>query len=84
MIRINQIKIRHNLEKRISNDQLRDVLIKHAAKILHVDKSQIMDIEIIRHSIDARKKPEIFDIYLALPNPSGEKDTDEYMIETKR
>ena len=71
MIRINQIKIRHDLEKRISNDQLRDVLIKHAAKILHVDKSRIMGIEIIRHSIDARKKPEIFDIYLIDVSVSG-------------
>ncbi len=71
MIRINQIKIRHDLEKGISNDQLRDVLIKHAAKILHVDKSQIKDIEIIRHSIDARKKPEIFDIYLIDVSVSG-------------
>lgn len=71
MIRINQIKIIHDLEKRISNDQLRDVLIKHAAKILHVDKSQIKDIEIIRHSIDARKKPEIFDIYLIDVSLSG-------------
>lgn len=75
MIRINQIKIRHDLEKRISNDQLRDVLIKHAAKILHVDKSQIMDIEIIRHSIDARKKPEIFDIYLVDVAVKGADET---------
>lgn len=75
MIRINQIKIRHDLEKRISNDQLRDVLIKHAAKILHVDKSQIKDIEIIRHSIDARKKPEIFDIYLVDVAVKGADET---------
>lgn len=75
MIRINQIKIRHDLEKRISNDQLRDVLIKHAAKILHVDKSQIKDIEIIRRSIDARKKPEIFDIYLVDVAVKGADET---------
>ena len=33
---------------------------------------------------EKKMKKRIFDIYLALPNPSGEKDTDEYMIETKR
>ena len=29
-------------------------------------------------------KKRIFDIYLALPNPLGENDTNEHMIETKR
>ena len=71
MIRINQIKIRHDLEKEITNVELCDVLIKHAAKILHVDKKQIKDIEIIRRSIDARKKPEIYDIYLIDVSVSG-------------
>ena len=33
---------------------------------------------------EKKMKKRIFDIYLALPNPSGEKDTDEHMIKTKR
>ena len=64
MIRINQIKIRHDLNKNISNEELRNVLIKHVSKLLRVDIGNISEIEIIRRSIDARKKPEIYDIYL--------------------
>lgn len=64
MIRVNQIKIKHDLEKIMSNQELHDVLIKHVVKLLRVDKGNIENIEIIRRSIDARKKPEIYDIYL--------------------
>ena len=46
MIRINQIKIRHDLEKEITNIELRDVLIKHAVKILHVEKNQIANLDL--------------------------------------
>ncbi len=71
MIRINQIKIRHDMENIIEGNELRDVLIKHVAKLLRVDKGNIAGIEIIRRSIDARKKPEIFDIYLVDVNVKG-------------
>ena len=64
MIRINQIKIRHDMDKVIGKEELHDMLKKHIAKLLRVDKGLISYIEIIRHSIDARKKPEIYDIYL--------------------
>ena len=64
MIRVNQIKIKHDMNKIMSSEELHDVLIGHVAKLLRVDKENIGEIEIIRRSIDARKKPDIFDIYL--------------------
>jgi uncharacterized FAD-dependent dehydrogenase len=64
MIRINQIKIFHDINAEISHDELSRILKKKAAKLLRVSENDIKDFEIIRHSIDARKKPEIFDIYM--------------------
>ena len=64
MIRINQIKI-HNDGKQIKrNEELHRLLMNHACKSLRIDKSQLMSLEIIRHSVDARKKPEIYDVYM--------------------
>ena len=64
MIRINQIKIFHDINAEISHDELSRILKKKAAKLLRVSENDIKDFEIIRHSIDARKKPDIFDIYM--------------------
>ncbi|MCR5556480.1 MAG: FAD-dependent oxidoreductase [Butyrivibrio sp.] len=64
MIRINQIKIKHDLEKLVSDQELHDMLKKYIVKLLRIDKGNFGEIEIIRRSIDARKKPEIYDIYL--------------------
>lgn len=56
MIRVNQVKIRtgHTAE------QLR----KKAAEILRVPVQEITELHIIRQSIDARKKPELFYSYV--------------------
>ena len=64
MIRINQIKVHNNGENILSRDELNRVLVKYVAKTLRVGNENIDKIEIIRRSIDARKKPEIYDIYL--------------------
>lgn len=64
MIRINQIKVFHDINAEISHDELSRVLKKKAAKLLRVSENEIKDFEIIRHSIDARKKPEIYDIFM--------------------
>nr|WP_051464951.1 NAD(P)-binding protein [Butyrivibrio sp. FCS014] len=40
------------------------VLRKKAAKILRIDAGQIGSLEIVKHSIDARKKPELYDVYV--------------------
>nr|WP_297704775.1 NAD(P)-binding protein [uncultured Butyrivibrio sp.] len=63
MIRINQIKIEHD-GKEHSAEELRQILEKKACKILRISGESIKKLEIIRHSIDARKKPQIFHIYM--------------------
>lgn len=55
MIRINQLKLP------ISHS--RDELVKKAAKTLKISSSQILKLQIIRQSLDARKKPDLFFVY---------------------
>ncbi|MBP3196796.1 MAG: hypothetical protein J6N21_07295, partial [Butyrivibrio sp.] len=62
MIRINQIKIKNDGKNIISKDKILEILRSQAAKLLRIDVGEIAETEIIRHSIDARKKPEIYDI----------------------
>ena len=64
MIRINQIKIKNDGKNIISKDKILEILRSQAAKLLRIDVGEIAETEIIRHSIDARKKPEIYDIYM--------------------
>ncbi|SFP44715.1 hypothetical protein SAMN04487928_10285 [Butyrivibrio proteoclasticus] len=64
MIRINQIKLIHDENKFYDYDSINDVLKTKAAKILRISEGNIESFEIIRHSIDARKKPEIYHIYI--------------------
>ena len=71
MIRINQIKFVNNLETSMTSDELYRALKRKSAKLLHIDEKQISDLEIIRHSIDARKKPEIYDVYMVDIKLSG-------------
>ncbi len=56
MIRINQVKIK--------TEHTEEQLQKKAAEILRVPVQEIKQLNIIRQSIDARKKPEIFYSYL--------------------
>lgn len=55
MIRINQVKIR--------TEHTREQLVKKAAEILRIPVQDIVKMDIVRQSIDARKKPEIFYSY---------------------
>lgn len=55
MLRINQVKVRTGHSK--------SDLQKQAAGILHVSEQDITELKIVRQSIDARKKPEIYYIY---------------------
>ncbi len=75
MIRINQIKLQHD-NKNMSIEQLRGLLGKKAAGLLRVGKKDIEDLRIVKHSIDARKKPLIFHIYVVDVSVSGRSDTD--------
>ncbi len=63
MIRINQIKISHD-GKEHNTDEIKHAVNKRICKILRIDSGNIDSIEIIRHSIDARKKPEIYHVYM--------------------
>lgn len=68
-----------NSEQRLALEDLidsRDVLRKKAAKILGVNPTEVSDITILKHSIDARKKAQIFQVYtlgVALKNKGLEE-----------
>lgn len=69
MITINQIKTEikfdkssHKLETAHMLDS-REALMKKAAKTLGISMTDISEIVILKHSIDARKKPQIFQVY---------------------
>lgn len=59
MIRIQQLKI-HPARTREEN---RQALLKKCAKLLRIRPEELLSLSIVRQSIDARKKPEIFLIY---------------------
>ena len=63
MIRIGQIKIKHDDNFSLEGAGIKSVLCKRAAKALRVSPEQIQSLEIMKHSIDARKKPELFHIF---------------------
>jgi len=55
MIRVSQIKVEPSVDK--------PALLKKAARILGIKENEIARMEIVKQSIDARKKPEIFYSY---------------------
>ena len=64
MIRISQLKIKHEQGgNETKPEKLKAVLLKKAASGLKLSPDKIESITIARHSVDARKKPEIFDVY---------------------
>ncbi len=69
MITINQIKTEIRFDKSDRRLELKDlldseeVLQKKAAKILSVNMTDVSYIVILKHSIDARKKPQLFQVY---------------------
>ncbi|RKM62374.1 FAD-binding protein [Butyrivibrio sp. CB08] len=64
MIRIGQIKLEINENTTYEDKSLKEILQKKAAKKLKVSASDIVRLDIVKHSIDARKKPELFDVYV--------------------
>lgn len=72
MIRINQVKIK--AEQGAKRENAVKLLRKKAADILKVRESDFLSFSIVRESVDARKKPEIFYSYtLEVSLPSEEK-----------
>lgn len=65
MIKINQIKMKIGHTK----EQLK----KKAADILHIREDAVLELEIARQSLDARKKPELFYIYSVYVKVKDEK-----------
>ncbi len=55
MIRINQIKL--------PPEHTKEDILKKAAKVLRIDPGRIEALQIVRKSIDARKKPDIYVVY---------------------
>lgn len=54
----------------------KEALTKKAAKILGIKPAEIASLEILKHSIDARKKPQLFQVYtvgITLTNPQSEE-----------
>ena len=75
MIRINQVKVpvvnNGDTDKLIA--QHKDLLRKKAASLLRVPEKDIQKVEILRQSIDARKKPDIIYSYVIDIQVSGEE-----------
>lgn len=57
MIRINQIKLPANCRDEAA------ALLKKAAKLLRMESSAILSLSIVKKSVDARKKPDIYMVY---------------------
>ncbi len=55
MLRLNQVKIR--------TDHSRAQLLKKAAELLRIPAGEILEMKILRQSVDARRKPELFYSY---------------------
>ena len=66
MLRINQLKLRSELvhsAKTQGEEELKKLLASKASAALQVSQADILELDICRESIDARKKPDIFYIY---------------------
>ncbi len=66
MIKIGQIKLEIDENTTYDEEKLKKRLLQKASKKLKISPFEITDIEILKHSIDARKKPLLFDVYVVL------------------
>lgn len=55
MLRVNQVKIR--------TEHTPEQLKRRTAELLHIPAAELLELKIVRQSVDARKKPEIFYSY---------------------
>ncbi len=74
MIRIGQIKFEINENTTYDEEKVKKILTLKAAKKLKISASEITELEISKHSIDARKKPVLFDVYVADVKVSGNEE----------
>ena len=61
MLQINQIKV--PVEKTYEKEQELRGIIQAAAKKLNVSAEQLQNVNIMKKSLDARKKPQLFYVY---------------------
>ncbi len=74
MIRIGQIKFEITENTTYDEEKVKKLLAIKAAKKLKISASEITGIEISKHSIDARKKPLLFDVYVADVTVKGDEE----------
>lgn len=63
MIAVSQLKIELRLENQKTAVVDDNILRRKAAKMLGINAMQIYEVSILKHSIDARKKPQLFHVY---------------------
>ena len=74
MIRIGQIKIEITENTTYEEEKVKKLLTFKAAKKLKIPAFDIIGIEISKHSIDARKKPLLFDVYVVDVTVRGDEE----------
>ena len=74
MIRIGQIKLEINEKTTYEENALKEMLTAKAAKKLRVAVGDITFLEISKHSVDARKKPLLFDVYVVDVTVKGNEE----------
>ncbi len=74
MIRIGQIKIEITENTTYDEEKVKNILTSKVAKKLKISSSDITSLEISKHSIDARKKPVLFDVYVADVSVRGNEE----------
>lgn len=63
MIAVSQLKIEMQFENKRAVEIDDNTLRKKAAKLLGINASQLCETTLLKHSIDARKKPQLFHVY---------------------
>ena len=76
MIRLNQLKL--------PVDHTREQLIHKTAQYLRIPAADILELQIVRQSLDARKKPELFYVYTVDVKADNEKQLLKMLTRKKR
>lgn len=71
MLQLTQCKLPYR--EATNRDSIRENLIRKAAHTLHLEEEEIIGLEIVKKSIDARKKPDIFVTYTVRFSAAGEE-----------
>ncbi len=74
MIRIGQIKLEINDKTTYEESALEKLLMGKVSKKLRISPSDITGFTISKHSIDARKKPQLFDVYVVDVSVRGNEE----------